>query len=611
MKLNYGAISGAVLILLIRSLLVVSQESQMQPQVVSSLNGTGCAWNSTKIGGSMARVENCNNTSEIKFSNFTFALPNNSVILGIEITVNATILAEACEILQIETPTAKSQQLTFCNTSLYNRNFGGSNVTWNITNLHYDAINSPVFGFEYWISSNKSHNTSVDSVSLTVYYNATTPPSSTTSAPGSSSSEGSGSSNTASNTGSSTGPSSETSSPTNGTISPSNSRTSSSTAATTSDQTNAILSSSGLISSTLLIIILASILGGLLIILIIVIIIFAVYRSKQRSMGAMHEPIFDDRPSRDIIIEMKPPPVPPLVLADLVVPIHSFQERIQKLSQPLPNPHNRLTGFQQEFMYIESVTDPATSDKSKFVVALLPGNSSRNRYQNILAQDVTRVKLLGQEDEAQSDYINANYISGQIPGTEKAYIATQGPVMEHADTFWRMVWHENCSIVLMLTRVVEGNKIKCDVYWAEEEQPVSTDSFDVILLSSHQKDEGLTVRDLKITDKKSGESKRVKQFQYTVWPDHGVPASTAVFLELSHMADQANTSHGPLIVHCRSFIHPSSFISTIMDVSSHAMMPSLNLGFPTFFSIFLNRFFPFASWLIASFHSFTMQCTIP
>lgn len=44
------------------------------------------------------------------------------------------------------------------------------------------------------------------------------------------------------------------------------------------------------------------------------------------------------------------------------------------------------------------------------------------------------------------------------------------------------------------------------------------------------------------------------QFQYTAWPDHGLPVSTTAFLELAHRADTANTTHGPIVVHCR-FIH--------------------------------------------------------
>lgn len=48
--------------------------------------------------------------------------------------------------------------------------------------------------------------------------------------------------------------------------------------------------------------------------------------------------------------------------------------------------------------------------------------------------DHTRVTLKGIDpDMVGADYINANYISGEVPGSEKRYIATQ--VLDHV-TSW-------------------------------------------------------------------------------------------------------------------------------------------------------------------------------
>jgi len=37
----------------------------------------------------------------------------------------------------------------------------------------------------------------------------------------------------------------------------------------------------------------------------------------------------------------------------------------------------------------------------------------------------------------------------------KAYVATQGPMMETTEDFWRMLWEHNCSIVVMMTKIKE------------------------------------------------------------------------------------------------------------------------------------------------------------
>ena len=47
----------------------------------------------------------------------------------------------------------------------------------------------------------------------------------------------------------------------------------------------------------------------------------------------------------------------------------------------------------------------------------------------------------------------------------RAYIATQGPLPDTADDFWRMLWENKCATVVMLTKEREGGKSKCHRYW--------------------------------------------------------------------------------------------------------------------------------------------------
>lgn len=74
--------------------------------------------------------------------------------------------------------------------------------------------------------------------------------------------------------------------------------------------------------------------------------------------------------------------------------------------------------------------------------------------------DHTRVQLLscgGGPPKKGQDYVNANYIDGWQRA--RAYIGTQGPLPPTFDGFWRMVWEQRVSIVVMITNLVERGRV--------------------------------------------------------------------------------------------------------------------------------------------------------
>uniref|UniRef100_A0A8B9JE68 protein-tyrosine-phosphatase n=1 Tax=Astyanax mexicanus TaxID=7994 RepID=A0A8B9JE68_ASTMX len=159
-------------------------------------------------------------------------------------------------------------------------------------------------------------------------------------------------------------------------------------------------------------------------------------------------------------------------------------------------------------------------------VALLPENRGKNRYNNILPYDSTRVKLSCVDDDLCSDYINASYIPGN--NFRREYIGTQGPLPGTKDDFWKMVWEQNVHNIVMVTQCVEKGRVKCDHYWPFDQDPLYYEDLIVQMLSESVLPEW-TIREFKIYQ--LNYSRIVRHFHYTVWPDHGVPETTQSLIQ--------------------------------------------------------------------------------
>uniref|UniRef100_A0A4W5RUJ4 protein-tyrosine-phosphatase n=1 Tax=Hucho hucho TaxID=62062 RepID=A0A4W5RUJ4_9TELE len=195
--------------------------------------------------------------------------------------------------------------------------------------------------------------------------------------------------------------------------------------------------------------------------------------------------------------------------------------------------------------------------------ALLPENRGKNRYNNILPYDSTRVKLSYVDDDPCSDYINASYIPGN--NFRREYIATQGPLPGTKDDFWKMVWEQNVHNVVMVTQCVEKGRVKCDHYWPFDQDPLYYGDLIVQMLSESVLPEW-TIREFKIcSEDQLNYSKVVRQFHYTVWPDHGVPETTQSLIQFVRtVRDYINrtSGSGATVAHCSAGVgRTGTFIS--------------------------------------------------
>ncbi|XP_041646952.1 receptor-type tyrosine-protein phosphatase C isoform X2 [Cheilinus undulatus] len=177
-------------------------------------------------------------------------------------------------------------------------------------------------------------------------------------------------------------------------------------------------------------------------------------------------------------------------------------------------------------------------------------NSPKNRYVDILPYDHNRVQLTTGNGEAGCDYINASFIDGfKEP---KKYIAAQGPKDETVGDFWRMVWEQQSSIIVMVTRCEEGNRVKCAQYWPSTVQEAEIFEEFIVKLNSEDNCPDYTIRRLSLINKRDKNSEReVTHIQFISWPDHGVPGEPHLLLKLRRRVNEfKNFFSGPIVVHC-------------------------------------------------------------
>ncbi|KAH7104335.1 protein-tyrosine phosphatase-like protein [Auriculariales sp. MPI-PUGE-AT-0066] len=233
---------------------------------------------------------------------------------------------------------------------------------------------------------------------------------------------------------------------------------------------------------------------------------------------------------------------------------------------------------------------------------------TKNRYRDIYPFEHSRVRLRSGHGSDGSDYINANFI--QPLCTKKRYIATQGPLPSTYDDFWMLCWEQNVSVVVMLTRQVEGAHLKCGSYWSQERfgplrlQPISvhgpnddnemeiqrTGGFNF----STPKEETVKKFDpsTSVIERKfwlthdshpDAKPRMVTQFQYLGWPDVNVPSDADGLLWLINAVNEAAAQPpsaaampkpAPILLHCSAGVGRTGgfiVVDAVLDAIRHEL----------------------------------------
>ena len=210
---------------------------------------------------------------------------------------------------------------------------------------------------------------------------------------------------------------------------------------------------------------------------------------------------------------------------------------------------------------------------------------------------------LGPEAESissPSDFLNASFVSGQAPNAKHAYIASQAPLPWTAEAFWAAIWENNVRTIVMLTDLVESGIIKADRYWPPPRSQAAQEAADEAGLSAvgqgslnlgpfwiacegHRYDAptGVDERSLivsRMEEDGSVATRRVKQFHFRQWPDHGVPEDSHQLLALvrslwarsdeEREEDPDSESAAPLLVHCSAGVGRTGVFIAVHSILS-------------------------------------------
>ncbi|KZT58402.1 hypothetical protein CALCODRAFT_494884 [Calocera cornea HHB12733] len=209
--------------------------------------------------------------------------------------------------------------------------------------------------------------------------------------------------------------------------------------------------------------------------------------------------------------------------------------------------------------------------KDEFPFSITAGieKGALNRYRNIWPFAHTRVRLPQGTASDGSDYVNASFVHPR--GTRRRYVCAQGPLEATRGDFWNLVWDQNITTIIMLTKQTEAGLSKCFPYWTapmagpfrlrhisttggEDDPSASAGFFDLHGAAAAGHEEPGAIRRVFALSRDGAGERIVTQLQMVSWPDWEVPRSPRCLLDLIRQTNALRAAsprpNAPVLVHC-------------------------------------------------------------
>ncbi|CAJ0598943.1 unnamed protein product [Cylicocyclus nassatus] len=203
-----------------------------------------------------------------------------------------------------------------------------------------------------------------------------------------------------------------------------------------------------------------------------------------------------------------------------------------------------VEGVRKQF---KEILSPYRPPGELYKYTAFAANPDKNRYLDVVCLDHSRVHLTLNVPPS-TDYIHANWV--RFEGHDKVFIATQAPLENTIEDFWRMVFQEGCPHIVNLTKIIEDGKIKSTQYWPLQAGQYQTFGKMFVNTKKVESEGKFMIYTVEVLPDGCSNSNIVKVLHMTSWPDRGLPMSGRHVLRLIRQVSGDKLDNGPIVMHC-------------------------------------------------------------
>ena len=180
-----------------------------------------------------------------------------------------------------------------------------------------------------------------------------------------------------------------------------------------------------------------------------------------------------------------------------------------------------------------------------------------NQYNDILPYKYNNVPLEKNNKEINiNNYINASFITNPLNNNQNIIIATQTPMKDTMNSFWKMVYNYKIQLIIMLSDISKKEENIPSQYFPQEKGNIVnikvSENFNLKIELIHKEDIAPQIAILKIF--KINEEFELKYIQILSWPNKGLPGEifmvNMLMEKLFKYFEEQVKNETPVIVHC-------------------------------------------------------------